>query len=160
MTQPAQPSAPGPAGGPAIGGQYAGAGARLVAYLIDGLITGVGMLVVTLVLGTLIGLAGSAGRDLIVGLGIVLWFLVFLVIWLLYFPYFWARGQTPGMRVMHIRVVREEDGTTIDMVAGFVRLFGYFVSALVFYLGFLWILVDSRRRGWHDMIAGTIVVRA
>ena len=61
---------------------------------------------------------------------------------------------------MHIRVVSEEDGGPIDAVAGIVRLFGYFVSAFVFYLGFVWILVDKRRRGWHDMMAGTIVVQA
>jgi uncharacterized RDD family membrane protein YckC len=33
------------------------------------------------------------------------------------------------------------------------------VSSLVFYLGFIWILVDKRRRGWHDLIAGTVMVQ-
>jgi uncharacterized RDD family membrane protein YckC len=32
------------------------------------------------------------------------------------------------------------------------------VNSLVFYLGFIWIFIDSRRRGWHDLIAGTVVV--
>ena len=61
---------------------------------------------------------------------------------------------------MHIRVISEEEGGTIDFVGGIVRLFGYFVSAFVFYLGFIWILFDKRKRGWHDMMAGTIVVKA
>ena len=95
MAQPVQASAPSAVTGPA----YAGSGARLIAYLIDGVITSIGMAVLTVVLANVIGAAGTAGREVIVGLLIIIWFLAFLVIWLLYFPYFWARdGQTPGRR--------------------------------------------------------------
>ena len=34
-----------------------------------------------------------------------------------------------------------------------------YVASAVFYLGFIWILVDKRRRGFHDLIAGTVVVK-
>jgi uncharacterized RDD family membrane protein YckC len=40
-----------------------------------------------------------------------------------------------------------------------IRLFGLWISFLVFYLGIIWILVDSRRRGWQDLLAGTCVIR-
>jgi len=30
---------------------------------------------------------------------------------------------------------------------------------MVFYLGYVWILVDKRRRGWHDLIAGTVMIK-
>ena len=38
------------------------------------------------------------------------------------------------------------------------RLFAYLISALPLFLGFAWIAIDRRRQGWHDKIAGTLVV--
>jgi uncharacterized RDD family membrane protein YckC len=161
VAQPYQPYPPAALDGPAPGVKFAGAFARLIAYFIDGFITGAGVLVLWLVAGSVIAIAGEAGRGLIAGIGFLIAFLGFLVIYFLYFPYFWARdGQTPGMKVMHIKVVRDEDGGPIGMTTGFVRLFGYFVSGAIFYLGFIWILIDKRKRGWHDLIAGTCVVEA
>ena len=161
MTQPPKAGLDPLAAGPAPGMEFAGALPRLIAYIVDGFVTTVLILVISFVLGTVIGLAGSAGRDLIAGIGFVLYFVAFLAIWLLYFPFFWGRGgQTPGAKLMKIRVVRDDDGSPIGMGTGFVRLFGYFVSGLVFGLGFIWVLVDLRRRGWHDLIAGTCVVKA
>jgi uncharacterized RDD family membrane protein YckC len=40
-----------------------------------------------------------------------------------------------------------------------IRLLCYFVSALPFCLGFLWAAFDRRKRGWHDKIAGTVVIQ-
>ena len=34
---------------------------------------------------------------------------------------------------------------------------GVFVS-LVFSLGYIWILIDQHRQGWHDKLAGTVVI--
>ena len=39
------------------------------------------------------------------------------------------------------------------------RMIGYWVSGAVFYLGYIWIFIDKRKRGWHDLIAGTVVVK-
>ena len=36
---------------------------------------------------------------------------------------------------------------------------GMYVASAVFYLGFIWIFVDTRRRGFQDLIAGTVVVK-
>ena len=57
---------------------------------------------------------------------------------------------------LHIRPVA--DGSITFGVA-FLRLIGYLVSGAMFYLGFLWIAVDPRKQGWHDKIAGTVVIR-
>jgi uncharacterized RDD family membrane protein YckC len=134
---------------------------RLIAYLIDGAIIAVVFLVLALVLGTLIGAAGQNGREFLASVGIVLYMLVFLVLWIGYFPWFWSHGgQTPGHKALGMRVVVEEDGSQLGFGGGLIRLFGYFVSGLVFWIGFIWILIDRRRRGWHDIMAGTIVVEA
>ena len=161
MTQSYQPAPPAAPDGPAPGVQFASPVARLIGYIIDGIITGAATLVLGLGLGTVIGLAGEAGRGFITGMGLALYFISILAIWLLYFPYFWQKsGQTPGMKVTKIKVVRDEDGGPIGWGTGFVRLFGYFVSQLVFYIGFLWVLVDKRKRGWFDLMAHTCVVKA
>jgi uncharacterized RDD family membrane protein YckC len=79
----------------------------------------------------------------------------------LYFPFFWQKsGQTPAMKMMGIKVVRDADGGPIGWGSAILRLIGYWVSAAVFYIGYIWIFVDKRQRGWHDLLAGTVVVKA
>jgi uncharacterized RDD family membrane protein YckC len=41
----------------------------------------------------------------------------------------------------------------------FLRWVGYIISAVVLYLGFVWIAFDAKKQGWHDKIAGTVVIR-
>ena len=87
------------------------------------------------------------------------WTLIFLV-GVLYFPFFWARsGQTPGMRPFGLRVVRDRDGSSIGWGTALLRLVGLVVAFSVFYIGVIWIFFDKRRRGWQDLIAGTVVIK-
>lgn len=46
----------------------------------------------------------------------------------------------------------------MDIVSAVVRYIGYLISGVVFCLGFLWAAWDSKKQGWHDKMAGTIVV--
>jgi uncharacterized RDD family membrane protein YckC len=76
-----------------------------------------------------------------------------------YFVTFWsATGQTPGDRVMRIRVCVADDGSTLRPARALLRLVALTLAAIPLLAGFLPILVDDRRRGVHDMIAGTVVV--
>lgn len=77
-----------------------------------------------------------------------------------YFPFFWARGgQTPGMRPFGLWVVRDRDGTGVSWRGAVLRMVAmYFVSS-VLYLGFIWVFIDKRRRSWHDLVAGTVVIK-
>jgi uncharacterized RDD family membrane protein YckC len=156
---PYQPYAPAVADGPAPGVRFAGVVGRFIAYLIDGFIAAVLVWVLIIALGIIVAIFGSAGADTLAGITSLITILGAFVIMLLYFPFFWQRsGQTPGMRIMRIRVVRDADGGPIGWGPAIIRLIGYWVSAAVFYLGFIWILVDKRRRGWHDLMAGTCVI--
>ena len=56
-------------------------------------------------------------------------------------------------------VVRDRDGSEIGWGTALLRLVGLWIAALVFYIGFIWVFIDQRRRGWHDLIAGTVVVK-
>jgi len=146
--------------GPAPGMAFGPAGPRLVAYIVDVIIAGVAITVIWILLGILIGLAavgGSEGGAITLAL---LGVLVTFVVSLAYFPFFWLRwGSTPGMRMFHLRVVRDRDGGPISGSQAVLRLIGYWISGWVFYLGYIWILIDSRKRGWYDLIAGTCVVQ-
>jgi uncharacterized RDD family membrane protein YckC len=68
-------------------------------------------------------------------------------------------GQTPGKKLLGIRVVRV-DGTSVPYDKAFTRSLGYMLSVFFgTFLGFLWALWDRKKQAWHDKIAGTIVIR-
>jgi uncharacterized RDD family membrane protein YckC len=70
--------------------------------------------------------------------------------------FWWLRGQTPGKWLLGLRVVALGGGR-VGFARAVIRLVGYLLSALPFYLGFLWI-VGPERRGFHDRLAGTEVI--
>ena len=151
--------------GPAPGIKFAPHGSRFLAYILDALIVTAVLIVLGIVLSILlVGVAATGGRGnpATVGVGVLGGFafiIVLLVVTFGYFPYFWAKsGQTPGMRPFNLYIVRDSDGGKISGAQAFVRLLGMWVSAAVVYLGYVWIFIDARRRGWHDLIAGTVVI--
>ena len=76
----------------------------------------------------------------------------------LYFVMFWAlTGRTIGKWFMGLRVVRA-DGHPPTLLRSIVRLLGYGLSAIVFWMGYLWVIIDDQRKGWHDHMAATWVV--
>ena len=72
---------------------------------------------------------------------------------------FWRyRGATPGKMLVSARIV---DGRTFGppstgQLVG--RYFAYIASIVPLFLGFLWIAFDKRKQGWHDKLAGTVVI--
>jgi len=77
-----------------------------------------------------------------------------------YLIYFWTTtGQTPGKKMMGLKVIAT-DGATLNVSKAVMRIIGYMVSGAILYLGFIWILFDTNKQGWHDKIAGTYVVKA
>jgi uncharacterized RDD family membrane protein YckC len=76
-----------------------------------------------------------------------------------YFTISWSRGgQTIGMRAWRLRVVAL-DGTALSWPKALARFVGALASLLLLGLGFLTCLVQSRRRGWHDLLVGSEVLR-
>ena len=72
---------------------------------------------------------------------------------------FWRyQGATPGKIAIAARIVDAQTGSAPGTARLVVRLFAYIVSALPLCLGFLWIAFDRRKQGWHDKIAGTVVI--
>jgi len=74
---------------------------------------------------------------------------------------FWRYcGATPGKIALAVKIVDAQSGQPPGTARLVVRFLCYFVSAVPLYLGFLWILVDRRKQGWHDKIARTIVINS
>ena len=73
---------------------------------------------------------------------------------------FWTQRQsTPGKMIFGARIVDARTGLEPGTGQWVIRYLAYYLSALVFFLGFLWVAFDRRKQGWHDKIAGTVVVR-
>jgi uncharacterized RDD family membrane protein YckC len=66
---------------------------------------------------------------------------------------------TPGKMAVGCEIVNAKTGEKLGIGRSIVRYLGYFVSTLPLGLGFLWVVFNKRKRGWHDLIAGTVVIR-
>lgn len=76
-----------------------------------------------------------------------------------YFVISWRRGgQTIGMRAWRLRVVRT-DGQPLDTRQSLARFLVSLLSLAAVGLGFWWALFDAQNRTWHDLAAGTVMVR-
>jgi uncharacterized RDD family membrane protein YckC len=75
-----------------------------------------------------------------------------------YFVMFWTgAGQTPGMRLLRLRVVGQE-GRAPSLGRSILRVVGTFVAIVPLFAGYLPVLFDDRRRGLPDLLAGTVVL--
>ena len=73
---------------------------------------------------------------------------------------FWHyRQATPGKIFIGARIVDATTGGPTTMRQNVVRYLAYFLSIFFLFLGFLWVAFDRRKQGWHDKLAGTVVVR-
>lgn len=153
-------------------GEYAGFVSRGAALILDIVLVSASVIfinwLVTLPLVFFTGVdaaqcvATPGTHSTLIGLACRLLGLTWLVVALsaspLYFTVLFATtGQTVGMYILGVRVVRS-NGEPMTVWRGFLRWVGYFASALPLGLGFFWIFVNDQRRGFHDIMADTVVV--
>jgi uncharacterized RDD family membrane protein YckC len=147
-------------GGPSPDDQprYVGLASRALAFVIDLLVIDVVSVIVAAAV-TLIASVFHFPKELQtvlkwIGLGVY-------VLWVFgYFVAFWsATGQTPGDRVMQIRVVTAA-GERVRPRRGVLRVIGLVLAALPLFAGYLLVLFDRKRRGFQDRLARTVVIEA
>jgi len=137
-----------------MGATYGGIVTRAIALATDAALTivifmsvvGVAALVTSLVGGLrpawLAGALLGSGWLLVVGT---------------YFVVFWsAAGQTPGMRLLRIRILGP--GESLSVSRSVVRFIGLLLAIIPLFAGFVPVLFTKRRRGLPDLLAGTVVV--
>jgi uncharacterized RDD family membrane protein YckC len=84
---------------------------------------------------------------------------IFLPLWVFYHLAMWTwKGTTIGGLVFGLKIVRL-NGDPIRFSVALVRCLSAFFSALVVCLGFLWVGWNREKQSWHDIIAGTVIVR-
>ncbi|MBV8379783.1 MAG: RDD family protein [Paucibacter sp.] len=150
--------------------RYVGFWARVVAALVDTVVVLVPLVpLLYLVYGsTYFTTAAAQLRDALQGIipaadapspGQNDWLVSLAVLAAICIP-FWLRKQaTPGKMLIGARVVDARTGGPISARQAVIRVLGYFVSTIPLGLGLLWVGIDKRKQGWHDKLAGTLVVR-
>jgi len=134
--------------------RYVGFWLRVVASIIDSLLVSFLVYPLLYTLGAMDPIAVGRSSGL-VGL------LINLVLPAVAIVLFWIyKSATPGKMVVGAAIVDAETlgkPTTGQLIG---RYLGYYVSIVVLMLGFVWIAFDRRKQGWHDKLAGTVVIRA
>jgi uncharacterized RDD family membrane protein YckC len=136
--------------------EYVGIVTRAIAFVIDAAIVNT----VALIVGACVYLVLSVipGSDRFHALQIAIAAAAFGAWCVLYWTTFWTTtGQTPGDRVMHIRVT-SADGSRLHVVRAVIRLGGIVAAAIPFFAGFVPIMLTDRRRGLQDWLADTVVI--
>ena len=137
---------------------YAGVATRAVALALDVALAQVIVFSAGAVFALVASLVGDAQLDTTVEQVIAA--CAWAVVVGTYFVLFWSTtGQTPGMRLMALRVLAERGGH-IGVVRATVRLVGLGLAIIPLFAGFLPVLFDARRRALPDFLAGTVVVYA
>jgi len=134
--------------------EYAGFWVRVWASIIDTVLLGV---LIWPLLTAIYGSGYWSSTDFVQGP------LDFLISWVLpaiVVVVFWvARQATPGKMAISARIVDAKTGRNAATAQLVGRYLGYFVSMIPFCLGLFWVAFDPRKQGWHDKLAGTVVVR-
>ena len=147
--------------------QYVGFWARFLAMLIDSVwLTLILIPIVFLLFGqdfmsaAMMTSENSAEMAATTGASAAGGMLVQLLLPALLVVAFWVyKSATPGKMVVSAEIVDEKSLGKPSTGQLIVRYIGYYISSFIFGLGFLWIAFDKRKQGWHDKIAGTLVVR-
>jgi uncharacterized RDD family membrane protein YckC len=137
---------------------YAGVATRAVALAIDAALAQV----IVFAGGAILALIASlVGGDLRLNtLERVLAASAWIAVVATYFVLFWTTaGQTPGMRIMGVRLMTY-DGRYPSIARAIVRVVGLALAIVPLFLGFVPALLDARRRALPDFLAGTVVLYA
>jgi uncharacterized RDD family membrane protein YckC len=143
---------------PVVADDYAGVVTRAIALGIDAAIVEGGLLLIAGMLSLIASLVGGIELGTVAKvLTAVGWALITAA----YFVIGWSTaGQTFGMRAMELSVLTADTLLPPRLLRSIVRVVFLALCILPFFLGFLPVLFDARRRGVHDMVAGTVVVHA
>jgi uncharacterized RDD family membrane protein YckC len=135
--------------------EYVGFWSRLGASIIDSII------IIVITLPTLYLIYGGDyfnSEEFIQGFSDVIISYVFpLLATILFWIY---KCATPGKIALSVKIVDAKTGNNPTVRQSIIRYLGYYVSLIPLGLGFLWIAWDAKKQGWHDKMAGTVVIRS
>jgi uncharacterized RDD family membrane protein YckC len=135
--------------------EYAGFGIRFAAYIVDSIVN----FIFGLASGFAVALIMRAETQRAMVVQQLVASGVGMVLGLVYYTFFVGKyGATPGKMVCRLKIV-SPDGSPVGYKKAVGRYFGYWVSSIICGIGFLMIAFDEERRGLHDRICGTRVIK-
>ena len=138
---------------------------RFVAWFVDGIIIGIVYWLLSIIVGLVLSAmipdnAQGGGFFAIFSTLYLLMMVLLFIAEFLYFGYFWSKsGQSIGMKLLNIKVVKTDGSLPSFATAGLRGTIGYWISSLIFFLGYIWAAFDEEKQAWHDKIFGTYVVK-
>jgi uncharacterized RDD family membrane protein YckC len=133
--------------------RYVGFWARLLAFLIDNVLL---VLVMAPIVFIFEKPLANVEPSLLVQIIVFLFEYIFPI---LAFVLFWVyRQASPGKMLIKAKIVDANTFQRASTGQYIGRYFAYYLSALVLFLGFIWIGFDARKQGWHDKLANTVVI--
>jgi uncharacterized RDD family membrane protein YckC len=134
--------------------EYAGFWIRFGAMLID-LVVMIILLYIPLTI--IYGEEYWIGEQFIYGFwDVILGYIVPIVVTI----WFWLRySGTPGKMATKLRIVDAATGNKMTTGQAIGRYFAYTIAILPLCLGLIWVGIDKKKQGWHDKLAGTVVIR-
>ena len=134
--------------------EYAGFWIRVGASLIDTILL---MIIIFPVVTAIYGKSYWSGESLIQGFwdGMFSYILPAVAVIV-----FWVyKSATPGKMMTRLTIVDAKTGGKPSTGQFIGRYLAYYLSAIPLCLGFIWVAFDKRKQGWHDKLAGTVVIR-
>jgi len=134
--------------------EYAGFWIRVGATLIDSILI---LLIILPILTAIYGNSFWMSESLMQGF----WDLIFsYILPAIAVIVFWVyKSATPGKLATHLTIVDAKTGGQPSTRQFVIRYLGYYVASIPLFLGIIWVGIDKRKQGWHDKIAGTVVIR-
>ena len=134
--------------------EYAGFWIRTAAAIIDSILV---LLIIAPILTAIYGMNYWLGENFINGAWDVL---LNYILPMIAVTVFWVyKSATPGKMATHLTIVDSRTGGKPSTGQFIGRYFAYYLSALPLFLGIIWVGIDKRKQGWHDKLAGTVVIR-
>jgi uncharacterized RDD family membrane protein YckC len=136
------------------GKEYAGFWIRFGAMLIDLVVM---IIVLYIPLTMIYGEEYWVGEQFIYGFwDVMLGYIVPIIVTI----WFWLRYEgTPGKMATKLRIVDAATGNKMTTGQAIGRYFAYTIAILPLCLGLIWVGIDKKKQGWHDKLAGTVVIR-
>ncbi|MCK5831473.1 MAG: RDD family protein [Methylococcales bacterium] len=134
--------------------EYAGFWIRVTASIIDTLIV---IIFVILPLLIIFGEKYELGEQ---GFFELLFFFLNYITPLIVTIWFWLHFfGTPGKMVTKLKIVDAKTGNKLSLKQAIGRHLAYIPSSLPLGLGLIWMGMDKKKQGWHDKLAGTVVIK-
>ncbi|MDX1695849.1 MAG: RDD family protein [Ketobacteraceae bacterium] len=134
--------------------QYLGFWARVLASILDNIWISIVLVILLLALSQFgvikFDMTSTSGIEYT--LQTVIPLILIVTLWIKY-------ASTPGKMAFGAKILDAKTFGEVPPPRLVLRYFAYFISLLPLGLGFLWVAFDSRKQGWHDKIAGTVVVK-